>query len=423
MRLQYTSEFLGIAMSFRVAFSKRSWPYFLAVTLPWLVHEGQRTIRAVRRGAGLRRHEASYYRFFSHFKVRLGVLHKVLFELILTTFNPRELLIVVDDTLCPKWGKAIFGTGRFFDHVARPRPGFIWGHNWVVLAVVVDLFGVPVALPFWVSLYRPKDSCSSKEFRTRLQIVAESLKTVKTWTSLPIQLVADGAYNNESLLTPLNALAIPLVGRLRQDAVLHADPPKRRSKTRGRPPKYGRRLPSIRAMRQAPRGWRRLKVNIYRKEVTLEVKTFDAWWPTAGRKLRVVLTRDPRRARKGANLSTTDLTHDPQQVVETFARRWSIEQLFADAKQAVGLDSAEVRKENSVVRHAGLAFAFVTAVRVWAHRTMKHRKSPPVSFARQLSEFRALTITDTILLSNQARRRSRRNARSIADLLAGKVPA
>ena len=32
------------------------------------------------------------------------------------------------------------------------------------LAVVVELFGVPVALPFWVSLYRSKKHCPKAEF-------------------------------------------------------------------------------------------------------------------------------------------------------------------------------------------------------------------------------------------------------------------
>ena len=32
-RFQYTSEFFGVVINFRAAFSKRSWPYFLAITL------------------------------------------------------------------------------------------------------------------------------------------------------------------------------------------------------------------------------------------------------------------------------------------------------------------------------------------------------------------------------------------------------
>lgn len=422
MRFHYTSKFLGIAMSFRVAFSKRSWPYFLAVLLPWLVHQGQRTVRTLRHGAGLRRHEASFYRFLSDFKVRTTVLRKVLFGLIVSTFKPTEILIAVDDTLCVKWGRKIYGTGRFFDHVARPRPGFIWGHNWVVLAVVVSLFGVWVALPFWVSIYRPKASCRREEFRTRHQLVEEALRAVRTWTSLPIRLVADGAYNNDSILSPLKELGIPLVSRLRSDAVLRKDPPPRRRR-RGRPAAYGPPLPKLPKLQRSRGGWRRVEMSIYRQVATLEVKSFDAWWPKAKCKLRVVITRDPRGRRKGAILSSTDLSLTPEQIIEIFSRRWSIEQLFADTKQAIGLDSAEVRRPNSVVRHAALAFALVTLVRVWAHGNISRRRPPPTSFASQLSELREDILTATILQSQASAKGLRHNSRRLAKLVAERVPA
>lgn len=421
--LQCTSEFLGVTLTFQAAFSKRSLPYFLAVSVPWIVFQGQRTVRALRRGTALKRHEASFYRFFSSFKLRVGVFRRLLFESIVSTFGLQDLLIVVDDTLCPKWGQKIFGTGRFFDHVARPRPGFIWGHNWVVLSIVVPLFGANVALPFWVALYRPKKSCAADTFRTRHELVIEALKTARSWTTSPIRLVADGAYNNESILTPLRELGIHLVSRLRTDARLRGNPPQRRRKQRGRRAKYGKALPGLTAMRRANRGWKRVKVAIYGKLVPMDIKTFMAWWPKSSQQLLVIITRDPRGRRKGAVLSSTDLTQSPEQVIETFARRWSIEQLFADAKQALGLDSAEVRSERSVLRHATLAFGFVTMVRIWAYKTMKSQKQPPKSFAAQLSILREDIIANTIFREIPNRKGSRRNARSLAELVLSKVPA
>jgi len=421
--LHCTSEFLGVTLSFQAAFSKRSLPYFLAVTLPWIVYQGQRTVRSLLRGASLRRHEASLYRFFSHFKFRVSVFRRLVFDLIVNRFALREILIVVDDTLCPKWGRMIFGTGRFFDHVARPRPGFIWGHNWVVLAVVVPLFGAQVALPFWVALYRPRTSCEPCDFRTRHQLVVEALKSLRSWTNLPIRLVADGAYNNESILTPIRELGIPLVSRLRADASLRANPPMRPRKRRGRRAKYGHALPRLTAMRRSNRGWRRVKVHIYSKEVSVDIKSLVAWWPKAAQQLHVVITRDPRGKRKGAILSSTDISQRAEDIVETFARRWSIEQLFADAKQALGLDSAEVRSERSVERHATFAFGLVTMVRVWACDTMQSDKNSPKSFAGQLSLLREQIIANTIFAEIPNTKGSRRNSESLAKLVLSKVPA
>lgn len=418
IRYQSTSEFSEILFSCRIAFSKRSWPYLLAVAIPWLVQSGQRHIRRLSLRAGWKRHESSFYRFFSRFKFRPQVFFKALLLLIVQTFKLLEILIVVDDTLCPKWGRHIFGTASFFDHVRRPRPGYIWGHNWVVLAVGVRLFGVPVALPFWVALYRSEKHCPKAEFRTRLEIVVEVLKTVQTWVSLPISLVADGAYNNASILKPLATMKIPLVSRLRLDAVLRHDAPKRRAKKRGRKPRYGAPFPKLQKIARSGRGWKKVWVHIYGKRVRLKIKSFDAWWPKAAVKLRVVITRDPKGKRKPCFLSSTDLGLSAVQIIERFALRWPIEQLFADAKLLMGLDSAEVRAPNSVLRHAIFTFALVTWVRVWAKKGLVKLTRKPTSFAGQLSELRGDVLGQTIFASIPAGRLSKRNSEDLAALAA-----
>jgi DDE superfamily endonuclease len=422
-RWHFTSDFLGLVMNFRVAFSQRSWPYMMSLVLPWLLDQGQRSVRSLARGARLRVHESNFYRFFSEFKFNQELFFNTVFQAIVTTFKLREILLVVDDTLCPKWGHHIFGTGSFFDHVRRPRPGYIWGHNWVVLAAIVNLFGVPVSLPFWVRLYRPKSSCPPNEFKTRLEITEEAIRLVKTWTSLPIKLVADGAYNNKSMLRPLMDLEVPFVSRLRHDARLRRDPPKRRRRRRGRLPKYGPWIPRLPKLARSGRGWEAILVHIYGKDVHVKVKTFDAWWPKAGIKLRVVIVRDTQGKRKPCYLSSTDLTQSPNHIIETFSRRWSIEQLFSDAKNCLGLDTAEVRKAKSVVRHGAFAFGFITMVRLWARDWFARHKNPPVSFARQLSCLRSEVMAETIFMSQAPKPGSRRNAEALAGLLNQQVPA
>jgi hypothetical protein len=419
IRYQSTSDFSEIILNFRVAFSKRSWPYLVATAIPWLILTGQRSIRRLGERASFRRHESGYYRFFSRFKFKPEIFFKALLTLIVHTFSLKGFLVAADDTLCPKWGKHIFGTATFFDHVRRPRPGFIWGHNWVVLAVVVTIFGVPVALPFWVSLYRPKKGCPAEEFRTRLQIVAEALRRVKNWfPSLKIDLVADGAYNNQSLLKPILKLGIHLVSRIRFDAVLRRDAPKRRKGRRGPKPRYGKKTPHLKKIARSGRGWQKTSVHIYGRAVVLQVKFFDAWWPKAGIKLRVVITRDPKGRRKPCYLSSTDLSLSPEQIIERFSLRWPIEQLFSDVKGHIGLDSAEVRSPQSVRRHAIVAFALVTWTRIWAVKTFASQREPPHSFSRQLSALRQSLLDATILSSIPRSKLSQRVSRALVALIA-----
>ena len=212
-------------------------------------------------------------------------------------------------------------------------------------------------------------------------------------------------------------MGISLTSRLRLDAVLRLSVPKRKTKKRGRKPKYGRRLPNLPALAQSGRGWKRIRVRIYGKLVSLDMKSFEAWWPKAGVRLRMVITQDTGRKRKPCFLSSTDLDLKPVLLIQRFSRRWPIEQLFADVKTWLGLDSAEVRSPKSVLRHAIFAFALVTWVRVWAFKHLSACHDSPVSFLGQLSKLRTRLMTETIFSSIPRQTLSKRNCRDLAGLM------
>ena len=194
--------------------------------------------------ASPRRSQSAYYRFLSRGKWRLPVLFRSLFDLIRQTFPSVSVTLALDDTLVPKVGRWIFGTGYHHDHVSRPRAGSIWGHNWFVLAVVVQVGSIAwIALPVWVSLYRAKKSCPPNEFRSRTQLAVEALREVRTWFSGPVVLLADGAYNHSGLIGPLDELGIQLVSRLRSNSALcDPTPPPARAGKRGPKPCHGVRF-------------------------------------------------------------------------------------------------------------------------------------------------------------------------------------
>lgn len=421
-------QFLGVVWSARIAFSKRSWPYMAAIVIPWLLAQGQRSMTRLYSLAEHRRSLSGYYRFLSEWKFRGHVLSRCLFQLIVRTFSLDELLLVADDTLVPKWGKRIFGVATFFDHVSRPRPGFIWGHNWVVVAVVVFLGGCPIALPFWVRLYRPK-ACLGKEeqLKTRIDLVGEAVEAVRSWLpKASVTMVADGAFNNSSFVQILQPLGIPLVSRLRHNARLRADPIAAGTKRRGRPSRYGPWLPRLATLARRPEDWSSIRPSIYRTKVRLKVRTIDAWWPALGAKIRVLIVRSAQGRPRTTYLSCTDLSMTPQAIIELYASRWSIEQLFSDVKAHLGFDSAEFRKEKSVIRHAMLSFAFATWIHVWHHvRPSRSRWSAtpppemvPVSFRQKLHELRAYTVRRMVFESRPRTPRSPRNANALADLFA-----
>jgi hypothetical protein len=416
IRHDFSSSFLGVVFSVRVAFSKRSWPYMASLAIPYLLAGGQRSVCRLAKMARHARSESAFYRFLSDGKWRMMVLFQCLFNLIVGTFGIKDLTIVVDDTLCPKWGRGIFGTGSFFDHTARPKPGFIWGHNWLVLAVVVQVRAAGwVALPFWVVPYRSEDRCPKGQFKTRHEMTVEALKCVRSWFPGAITLIADGAYNNRSILDPTRELGITLVSRMRSDARLRApDAPPRRKGKRGRKPKHGPWLSKLAVLARESSKFHTTTVAIYGKTVTLRVREIIAYWPAVGRVVKVVITRDPKRPKRVAYLMTSDLTMSAVAVVEMFARRWTIEQLFSVAKNQMGFDSAEVRTERAVRRHAALCLAMVTFVEVWAHRLGKHWSAKP--FSAKLAKVRQAAVEQTIFASGPRHKGKDRIANTVSEL-------
>ena len=423
LRCSVSSELKEVVVTARMAFSKRSWPFVLAAGIPWILCAGQRSISRMAAMGGLRRSASAYYRFLSEDKWRLPVLFCCLFQLIVKTFGLRELTLVLDDTLCPKWGRKIYGTGNFFDHVARPRAGYIWGHNWVVLCVVIRAGKkASIPLPFWIGLYRPKKCCAPGEFRTRHQMAAAALKLVRALFPGPIRLLADGAYANGSIVGPLSELAIELVSRLRSDAALRFPKAPRRAKSsRGRRPKHGGPMGKLGSMARTRSAFRKERVMIYGKSVDLLVREFEAYWPALNRVIKVVITRDPNRPKRVCYLFSTDCRLGAVGIIENFAQRWTIEQLFNVAKNQMGLDSAEVRKERAVVRHATLCMALITWTEVWAYRTQPLSWARP--FSQKLASLRTETITTTIFESGPRTRGSRRNARNVGMLFTSATKA
>ena len=407
------SSFDAVVFSAREAFSRRSWPYVASLVLPWLLLCGQRCMTRLAAISSRRRSLSAYYRFLSEGKWRVPVLFRSLFRLVLSAFPSTSLTLVLDDTLVPKVGRGIFGTG-YHHQSSSPRPGAIWGHNWVVLAVVVRAGPCGfIALPFWISLYRAKKSCPPKQFRTRTQLALEALEATRGWFEGPITLLADGAYNHNGLASPLEELGILLVSRMRYDARLEELTPRPRKGRRGRKPRHGERFTPQDRLHQRSR-FTAMTLPLYGKNVELLVQEFEAYWVTARRVVKVVISRDPHHPRRFAYLSTTDLELSAAQVIELFARRWSIEQLFSVCKNQLGLDSAEVRTERSVLRHAALTIAMATWTEVWA--AQKSPRLAASSFARKLGALRSETVASLVLGRGPRTRRNDRIARSLAGL-------
>jgi hypothetical protein len=352
---------------------------------------GRRVVAAWIRTAGLSDDFQDYYFFLQSVGQRWRDLgQRVLVLVVLRAIDQQKrVLVAIDDTPTKRYGPKVEGAGVHHDPTPGPTGGaFCYGHVWVTLAVVVrhGCWGT-IGLPIWSWLYvRQKDIAKLPnrygwEFQTKLeqaadlvQMAAESLGRAgkQVWA------VADGAYTKRPFVRPALKLGVTLVGRLRKDSALRDLPPREKTTRRGRKRKYGVNRISL-ARRAAHRqGWVDVPCVIYGTETVKRVKTFLATHATFGGTIRVVIVKEDTGPQF---FYCTDTAATAREIIETFADRAAIEQVFHDVKEVWGSGQQQVRNlwTNIGVWHLNLWMH--TLVELWAWRRaageLVHRADSP----------------------------------------------
>jgi hypothetical protein len=355
-------------------------------------------------GSTHRGHHSCYHNFFAKSVWELDTLSWVLAKLLVAVFAPTGIiLLAVDDTLCRKRGLTVYGTGMHHDPLisSRAKPLVSWGHDWVVLTLIV-------ANPFWAStkvwslplafrLYRnrqgltkgrkqtkrskkaPKRTRDSNH-RTRPELAVELISLVAGWfPERPLLVSGDSAYGGASVLQPLPA-NVDLISHVHPQGVLYEPAPAPTANQKGRRPKKGRRLPGMAAWAADPaQPWQTLVFDQFGLHATLQVKTRQALYYKAGkdRCLTIVLVRDVLGQRPDQMFYCTRLDWTARQILATYAARWSIEVTFENGKQLLGLEDPANRKEKAVRRTAPMALVLYSLIVLWFHREGHHHLQFP----------------------------------------------
>lgn len=390
--------FLALLSAFEPCFHAPSYRNFVTLVSGWVHCLGRRTVTAVVLAAGAAgdRHISVYHRFFARAQWVLDDLGAVVFRLALVWLSDDEpLVVIIDDTLCRKSGKGIGGASMHHDPLrsTRRKPFFSFGHVWVVLAVWVPLpLGEQrgVALPVLFRLYQSskrggtvdgparrtrgvrshaaQTAHAALPRRTKLELAREVVGIVAGWAGeRSVWVVADSAYAGRTLLEG-RPPHVHLISRLRRDAALWTPPPPRRPGQRGRPRRRGVRLPTPTALGASCRRWRPLSVTLYGRSVRVQVFVCRALWYVALRDqpVRVVLVRDPNGRRQDEAFFSTDPTMDAATILESYARRWTLEVTFHDAKQSLGFEDPQNQTAQAVRQTAPLACLVYGLVLLWS---------------------------------------------------------
>ena len=367
------------------AFTQPSFQTHRLALLGWLMCLGGRTAFRVFESAQpeqevsrASRHPFDrYYNFFSRSAWAVKDLaYRVALTAMLHLQPTGVLNLIVDDTLLHKRGLHVYGLGWFRDAVAstKKRVATASGNNWVVLGLVVPIPLCPDRVLCLTLLAR--QHLPGKDQPGCAALARQMLQEVAAWfPDRRITLCADGAYATEGLLRGLDE-RVSFVGRMRSDsAVYDATPAPRKSKF-GPAPKRGARLPSPQqaakqadqnATGQGPWLWQDVEAMAYGVKRALRVLSYVVVWPTVLglRPVRVVVVRDPEGKMKDAYLFTTDLDASLAWVVETFARRWSIEVAFRASKQVLDVEGPQHWCMESIGKVAPWVWLMQSLLQVW----------------------------------------------------------
>jgi hypothetical protein len=221
---------------------------------------------------------------------------------------------------------------------------------------------IPVAFRLW----RPKRTCATHRYQTKLQLAAGMLTELAA-TRLPFAyLVMDTHYTAGWFTRLASRLGLTWVGTL---------PPKTTVVWRGR------RQPVAELTGRLRLTWR--------PRLGLRAAAIGVFAPSYGM-LRLVVTRN--RHGNLEPLVTNALDADLTRVVCHKFSRWSVEMVFRDTKQYAGLGACQCWTDQAMVRHVGLVLlTFVVLQRLrldpsepiatvkerWQLATTRHGEPPP----------------------------------------------
>ncbi len=168
--------------------------------------------------------------------------------------------------------------------------------------------------------------------------------------------VGDSSFAVHELAHAITARAT-LISRLRLDASLFASPPKRTTRTLGRPAQKGPALPKLKSLLSDPATtWARIIVSAWYGHVhgkTLEITSDTALWYRPGTPvmpIRRVLVRDPDGKRAPQAFFSTDTTLKPAEIIALFDRRWQIEVTFAETRAHLGVETQRQWSDKAIAR-------------------------------------------------------------------------
>lgn len=411
--MSLVASFTEIVQGLSFAMSAPVFSRFMIVLTGW-IFAPRRTITGMLVAAGVAEtmHHAAFHRVFSAARWSLDQLGLIVFVILRSVLPEGTVSVTLDDTEAHKRGLKVWGVGMQHDPQlsTRKKPVLTWGHNWLLLSVVVRLaccpgrvFSLPIL--FRLRLNKAAAARARRAYRTRPELAVELLHVLcDANQGTRFHAYADGAFGGEPVLgyLPTNC---DLTSRLPMNARLHEAPPPRKPGTPGRPRKRGAQLPTpAQMLRQRAR---RVELDVYGcKQRARVVETVARWYGVPDRPLKIVAVAPLSGGRPEQAFYSTRLEDTANDVRVGFGGRWSIEEAIGGSKSFLGFEEPQGWSRLAVLRTAPIAMLLYSLIVVWfarfGHKVYRSLPRPwypqkkHASFADMLRTLRRESLVATI---------------------------
>jgi hypothetical protein len=387
--LHFPDEFLMIIADYASMFSRPVFAHVKLLVCGAILAPGNRRISSLLHILGLSQEQNfhKYHRVLSlaHWSALAGA--RLLLRQLLSCFLPNGPVVVgLDETLERRWGARIKKRGIYRDGVRSSGTHFVKssGLRWICLMLLVPLRWAERiwALPFFTVL-APSERYAREHGRRHKKLTdwaSLMLLQLKRW--LPereIIAVADSSYAVLEFLASLGQ-GLTFITRLRLDAALYEAAPARQPGKAGRSRKKGNRLPALADVLKNPdTAWQQVSFSSWygHGKKVLQMATATACWYHGGKPLvplRWVLVRDPEEKLSPMALLSTDPQLSAEKIMGYFARRWSMEVTFEEARAHLGMETQRQWSDKAIERTTPSLLGIFSLVTLLADRLQQQGK-------------------------------------------------
>ena len=404
-------ELANLIVAFAPLFSKPVFKHAQVLLVGALLSPGKRTVTSALRVMGLsdEQHFQNYHRVLSRAVWSSMAASHLLLGLLVAAFAPSGVRVMaLDDTVERRRGDQIKAKGIYRDPVRSSHSHFVKasGLRWLCLMLVVEIpwAGRYWALPFLTCLC-PSERYHKERGRPHQKLTERArqmLLMVKRW--LPereLVVTADSSFAALGLLEAVRE-QVTMVTRLRLDGALYEPAAQRKPGTVGRPRKKGKRLPTLKQVAADPTTrWHPLSVQGWYGEGARAIELVSGtcvWYHTGlpAVPIRWVLVRDPLGKFETQALLSTRLEAEPQQILEWFVLRWTVEVTFEETRAHLGVETQRQWSEKAIARTTPCLLGLYSLTALLAASLLKQQELPVRRAAWYAKQ--GATFSDTIAL-------------------------